>query len=408
MKKNLLKNFITKHKKLSFFLTAIFLILLLLWLRSVFFGTSTPIYMTAVVKRGDIEESVLASGLVRPYRLVAVGARATGRVVSMRVSPGSVVKEGDLLAEIDPTDQENDLKRKKAALSHYYASLVEQEAYLSLAQKNLERQKKMIETRAISRANLDEAATQVKIREAQIEQLRQQIVQAQIDVESAEVNLGYTRITAPSAGTVLATVVEEGQNVNAVQSAPTIVILGDLSKMTIKAQISEADILKVRAGQPLYFTVLGNTQRRYEGVLEKVEPAPEAIRADVSINPGMVSGSSALISSAIYYNGILHVDNADNFLRTYMTAQVHIILGRAQNVLLVPSDALRDETRERKAWVSVLVGENKVVTKQVSVGLNNKVMAEIISGLNEGDVVITSSSDGVMPEFSNMHSEDES
>ncbi|WP_375662812.1 efflux RND transporter periplasmic adaptor subunit [Bartonella sp. CL266QHHD] len=408
MKKNLLKNFITKHKKLSFFLTAIFLILLLLWLRSVFFGTSTPTYITTVVKRGDIEESVLASGLVRPYRLVAVGARATGRVVSMRVSPGSVVKEGDLLAEIDPTDQENDLKRKKAALSHYYANLVEQEAYLSLAQKNLERQKKMIETRAISRANLDEAATQVKIREAQIEQLRQQIVQAQIDVESAEVNLGYTRITAPSAGTVLATVVEEGQNVNAVQSAPTIVILGDLSKMTIKAQISEADILKVRAGQPLYFTVLGNSQRRYEGVLEKVEPAPEAIRADVSINPGMVSGSSALISSAIYYNGILHVDNADNFLRTYMTAQVHIILGRAQNVLLVPSDALRDETRERKAWVSVLVGENKVVTKQVSVGLNNKVMAEIISGLNEGDVVITSSSDGVMPESSNMHSEDES
>uniref|UniRef100_UPI0035CEFC54 HlyD family efflux transporter periplasmic adaptor subunit n=1 Tax=Bartonella sp. MU70NMGDW TaxID=3243561 RepID=UPI0035CEFC54 len=208
--------------------------------------------------------------------------------------------------------------------------------------------------------------------------------------------------------TVLATVVEEGQNVNAVQSAPTIVILGDLSKMTIKAQISEADILKVRAGQPLYFTVLGNSQRRYDGVLEKVEPAPEAIRADVSINPGMVGGSSSLISSAIYYNGILHVDNADNFLRTYMTAQVHIILGRAQNVLLVPSDALRDETRERKAWVSVLVGENKVVTKQVSVGLNNKVMAEIVSGLNEGDVVITSSSDGVMPESSNMHSEDES
>ncbi|GAA5107372.1 efflux RND transporter periplasmic adaptor subunit [Bartonella jaculi] len=407
MKKSLIKNFIIKHKKLSFFLTAIFLIFLWLWLRSVFWGTSSPDYMTAVVKRGDIEESVLASGLVRPYRLVAVGARATGRVVSMRVSPGSVVKEGDLLAEIDPTDQENDLKRKKAALSHYYASLVEQEAYLDLAQKNLVRQKKMIETRAVSRANLDEAATQVKIREAQIEQLRQQIVQAQIDVESAEVNLGYTRITAPSAGTVLATVVEEGQNVNAVQSAPTIVILGDLSKMTIKAQISEADVLKVQAGQPLYFTVLGNSQRRYEGILEKVEPAPEAIRADVSINPGMVGGSSALISSAIYYNGILHVDNADNFLRTYMTAQVHIILGRAQNVLLIPSDALRDETKEHKAWVSVLEGQDKVVEKEVVVGLNNKVMAEIVSGLKEGDVVITGLRNGMMPESSGAHNEDE-
>ncbi|WP_212112746.1 efflux RND transporter periplasmic adaptor subunit [Bartonella queenslandensis] len=406
MKKNFIKNFVTKRKKLSFFLISLFIIIILLWLRSVFFGTSTPVYMTAVVKRGDIEESVLASGLVRPYRLVAVGARTTGRVISMRVLPGSVVKEGDLLAEIDPTDQENDLKRKKAALSHYYANLVEQEAYLSLAQKNLERQKKMIESRAISKADLDDAATQVKIREAQIAQLQQQIVQAKIDVESAEVNLGYTRITAPSAGTVLATVVEEGQNVNAVQSAPTIVILGDLSKMTVKAQISEADVLKVHAGQPLYFTVLGNLQRRYEGTLERIEPAPESIRADVSINPG-AGGSSSLISSAIYYNGIVHVDNKDNFLRTYMTAQVHIILGRAQNVLLIPSDALRDETKEHKAWVSLLVGKNKVVAKQVTVGLNNKVMAEIVSGLDEGDVVITGSRDGVMPEIPDEQSNDE-
>ncbi|EJF87715.1 efflux RND transporter periplasmic adaptor subunit [Bartonella rattimassiliensis] len=406
MKRKFIKNFIIKHKKLSLFLLSLFILIIFLCLRSAFFGTSTPMYMTAVVKRGDIEESVLASGLVRPYRLVAVGARATGRVISMRVFPGSVVKEGDLLAEIDSTDQENDLKRKKAALSHYYANLMEQEAYLTLAQKNLERQKKMIESHAISKANLDDAATQVKIREAQIAQLRQQIVQAQIDVESAEVNLGYTRITAPSAGTVLATVVEEGQNVNAVQSAPTIVILGDLSKMTVKAQISEADILKVHAGQPLYFTVLGNSHRRYEGTLERVDPAPESIRADVSINPG-AGGSSSLVSSAIYYNGIIHVDNKDNFLRTYMTAQVHIILGRAQNVLLVPSDALRDETKEHKAWVSLLVGNNKVVAKQVTVGLNNKVMAEIVSGLQEGDVVITGSRDGVMPEIPDEHSEDE-
>ncbi|WP_455477917.1 efflux RND transporter periplasmic adaptor subunit [Bartonella sp. B10] len=407
MKRSLIKNAIMKRKKLFLFLTGMLVVVLFLWLRSLIFGTSMPTYMTAVVKRGDIEESVLAYGLLRPYRLVAVGARTTGRVVSMPVFPGSVVKEGDLLAEIDSTDQENDLKRKKAALSHYHASLKEQEAYLALAQKNLERQKKMIEVHAVSRANLDESIAQVKIREAQIIQLREQISQAQIDVDSAEVNLSYTRITAPSAGTVLATVVEEGQNVNAVQSVPTIVILGDLSKMTIKAQISEADILKVHSGQPIYLTVLGNSQRRYEGTLERIEPAPESIRTDVSINPGMIGNSNSLTSSAVYYNGIVHIDNKDNFLRTYMTAQVHIILGRAQNVLLVPSDALRDETKERKAWVSILDKRNNVVAKEVTVGLNNKVMAEIVSGLNEGDVVITGVHDGTMPESSDIYSEDE-
>ncbi|WP_102829996.1 efflux RND transporter periplasmic adaptor subunit [Bartonella bovis] len=396
-----------KRKKFVLLCIVVFLIVFLGLVRTLFFGNSTQAYITAVVKRGDIEESVLASGIVRPYRLVAVGARATGRVIAMHVSPGSVVKEGDLLAEIDPTDQENDLKRKKAVLSHYYASLMEQEAHLTLAQKNLARQKEMIKAHAVSRANFDDALIQVKIREAQIAQLREQIVQAQIDVESAEVNLSYTRITAPSAGTVLETVVEEGQNVNAVQSVPTIVILGDLSKMTVKAQISEADILKVHAGQALYFTIFGDSQRRYDGILETVEPAPEAIRSDISINPEMSGGGSALASSAIYYNGLVHVDNKDNFLRTYMTAQVHIILARSRNVLLVPSDALHDETKEHKAWVRVLVGKNKVVAKQVTIGLNNKVMAEVVSGLSEGDVVITSSNDGLILEDTDWQSEDE-
>ncbi|MCZ2328781.1 efflux RND transporter periplasmic adaptor subunit [Bartonella sp. F02] len=402
-----IKNGIMKRKKLSLFLAIPSLIIVLLFVRSCVFGTKATVYMTAVVKRGDIEESVLASGIVRPSRLVAVGARATGRVVAMHVVPGSIVKEGDLLAEIDPTDQENDLKRRKAALAHYHARLTEQETYLSLAQTKLERQKNMSEIRAVSQASLDDAIAQVKIHEAQIAQLKEQIMQAQIDVESAEVNLGYTRVVAPSSGTVLETVVEEGQNINAVQSAPTIVILGDLSKMTIKAKISEADILKVRAGQPIYFTVLGNSKRRYEGILERVDPAPESIRADESINPGIIGGSSALASSAIYYNGLVRVDNADDSLRTYMTAQVHIILGRSQNVLLVPSDALRDETQEHKAWVQLLVGNNNIVAKQVTVGLNNKVMAEIVSGLNEGDVVITGSRDGLMIASPDVHNEDE-
>ncbi|MFT4320549.1 efflux RND transporter periplasmic adaptor subunit [Bartonella bacilliformis] len=388
-----IRKLIKKRKKLSFF-GGVFLFIIFISTINSFFSTDTPVYMTAVVRRGDIEDTVLASGLVRPYRLVAVGARVTGRVVAMHVTPGEIVQEGDLLAEIDSTDQENDLKRKKSVLSNAQARLAEQESYLKQAQETLKRQEDMIREHAISRVNFDDAVVQVKIREAQVAQLQEQVAQARIDVDSAEVNLSYTRVTAPAKGTVLATVVEEGQNINASQSAPTIVILGDLSKMTIKAQISEADILKVRAGQPLYFKVLGNSQRRYEGKLETVEPAPESIRMDESINPG-IGTSSSLSSLAVYYNGLIHVNNEDNFLRTYMTAQMHIILDSAKNVLLVPSDALHDETQERKAWVQVLVGANKVVKKQVVVGINNRVMAEIVSGLDEGDTVIIGSRDGL-------------
>lgn len=385
-----------RKKTITIILIVIALIVLFLWVRSAFFSEVKPVFMTASVKRGDIEVSVLANGTIKPHRLVAVGARATGRVIALKVKPGSVVKEGDLLAEIDPTTQQNDLKSKQAALANYRGKLAEQEAQLVLAKQNMARQRNMITTHAVSRADFDDADAQVKIREAQIDQLKAQIIQAEVDVQTAEVNLGYTRVTAPSNGTVLATVVQEGQNVNAVQSAPTIVILGDLSVMTVRAEISEADVINVKPQQELYFNVLGNRSRRYESHLEKIEPAPESIRNDISFNSSASASSSSSTSSAIYYNGTFNVPNDDGVLRTYMTAEVHIILGRAKNVLLIPSDALNDVSGA-KAVVNILDKNGRLQSREIETGLNNKVMVEVLSGLKEGETVVTGVSNGVMP-----------
>ena len=386
-------------KTVTIIIAVIALIVLLIFIHSAFFSTTAPTYMTSKVKKGDIEVSVLANGTIKPHRLVAVGARATGRIVSMKVKPGSIVKQGDLLAEIDPTTQTNDLKSKEAALANYRGKLAEQEAQLVLAKQNMNRQQNMISSHAVSKADFDDADAQVKIRAAQIDQLKAQIVQAEVDVETAKVNLGYTRVTAPSDGTVLATVVQEGQNVNAVQSAPTIVILGDLSVMTVRAEISEADVINVKPGQDLYFNVLGNRTRRYESRLEKIEPAPESIRNDISFNSSSTASSSSSTSQAIYYNGTFNVPNDDGVLRTYMTAEVHIILGRAQKVLLIPSDALNDVSG-KKAVVNVLDKNGKLEARNIETGLNNKVMVEVISGLEEGETVVTGVSNGTMPSAS--------
>ncbi|WLT08430.1 efflux RND transporter periplasmic adaptor subunit [Bartonella apihabitans] len=383
-------------KTVVIIIAVIALIVLLIFVHSAFFSKTAPTYMTSKVKRGDIEVSVLANGTIKPHRLVAVGARATGRIVSMKVKPGSIVKQGDLLAEIDPTTQTNDLKSKEAALANYRGKLAEQEAQLVLAKQNMTRQQTMISSHAVSKADFDDADAQVKIRAAQIDQLKAQIVQAEVDVETAKVNLGYTRVTAPSDGTVLATVVQEGQNVNAVQSAPTIVILGDLSVMTVRAEISEADVINVKPGQGLYFNVLGNRTRRYESRLEKIEPAPESIRNDISFNSSSTASSSSSTSQAIYYNGTFNVPNDDGVLRTYMTAEVHIILGRAQKVLLIPSDALNDVSGKR-AVVNVLDKNGKLEARDIETGLNNKVMVEVVSGLKEGETVVTGVSNGTMP-----------
>ncbi|WP_295879890.1 efflux RND transporter periplasmic adaptor subunit [uncultured Bartonella sp.] len=383
-------------KTVVIIIAVIVLIVLLIFVHSAFFSKTAPTYMTSKVKRGDIEVSVLANGTIKPHRLVAVGARATGRIVSMKVKPGSIVKQGDLLAEIDPTTQTNDLKSKEAALANYRGKLAEQEAQLVLAKQNMTRQQTMISSHAVSKADFDDADAQVKIRAAQIDQLKAQIVQAEVDVETAKVNLGYTRVTAPSDGTVLATVVQEGQNVNAVQSAPTIVILGDLSMMTVRAEISEADVINVKPGQDLYFNVLGNRTRRYESRLEKIEPAPESIRNDISFNSSSTASSSSSTSQAIYYNGTFNVPNDDGVLRTYMTAEVHIILGRAEKVLLIPSDALNDVSG-KKAVVNVLDQNGKLEARDIETGLNNKVMVEVVSGLKEGETVVTGVSNGTMP-----------
>ena len=386
-------------KTVTIIIAVIALIVLLIFVHSAFFPTTAPTYMTSKVKKGDIEVSVLANGTIKPHRLVAVGARATGRIVSMKVKPGSIVKQGDLLAEIDPTTQTNDLKSKEAALANYRGKLAEQEAQLVLAKQNMNRQQNMISSHAVSKADFDDADAQVKIRAAQIDQLKAQIVQAEVDVETAKVNLGYTRVTAPSDGTVLATVVQEGQNVNAVQSAPTIVILGDLSVMTVRAEISEADVINVKPGQDLYFNVLGNRTRRYESRLEKIEPAPESIRNDISFNSSSTASSSSSTSQAIYYNGTFNVPNDDGVLRTYMTAEVHIILGRAEKVLLIPSDALNDVSG-KKAVVNVLDQNGKLEARDIETGLNNKVMVEVVSGLKEGETVVTGVSNGTMPSTS--------
>lgn len=346
--------------------------------------------MSAPVVRGKVEETVLASGTLKPARLVAVGSQASGRILSLKVKLGQKVKAGDLIAQIDSVTQENALRTAEASLANMRAQKAEKEATLVLNQQTLTRQRTMVAQRAVSQADYEAADAQVKVTRAQLAALDAQIISAQVAVETARANLGYTRITAPVDGTVLALVAQEGQTVNASQSAPTIVILGQLDVMTVRAEISEADIVKVAPGMPLWFTVVGAPDERYEGRLEFIEPAPESIKSDSSFatsTSSSSSSSSSTSSSAIYYIGVFDVPNPKGRLRTYMTAEVHIVLGQATDVLTVPAAAL--ERAGRGYRVRVLNPDGTTERRRVEVGLNDKVTAEIRSGLSEGEKVVT-------------------
>lgn len=349
-----------------------------------------PLPATSVIHRGNLESSVLATGVLKPRNLVAIGAQATGRVLSLKIKPGQHVKKDDVVALIDSTTQQNELQKALATLRQNEATRDQNSAQLELAKLDLARNELMIGKNAVARSEYDKAVSTVKEKQAQLAYGDATIAAAQVEVKIAETDLAYTRITAPADGTVLATVVQAGQTVNATQSAPTIAIMGQLDTMTVEADISEADITLVHEGLPLYFTISGQNTKRYEAKLETIGPAPDTIVNDKSFSATSVSATAAgTTASAVYYKGIFSVPNADGLLKTYMTAEIHILLAEVKDALLAPVSALRSSGESNKAIVRLVTSNGAVVERNVETGITDKINTEIRSGLSEGDRIIT-------------------
>jgi len=345
---------------------------------------------------GDVEQSVQATGELRPVQLVAVGAQVSGRITKMNAVIGQRVAAGDLIAEIDDSTQQNDLKSAEAALDDVRAQKRQKEATLAYDEWALDREEKTLAKQATSRDSWESAKEAVATTQAQIDSLAAQIKEAEVKVDSARIDLGYTRITAPIDGTALLVASQEGQNVNAVQSAPTIAILGRIDRMLVRAEISEADAPKVKIGQKAVFAILGEPQRQWEATLLSLDPAPDSLRSDSEISSSSdslsssSSSSSSSTSSAIYYYGRFEVENPDGVLRTYMTAQVRVVLGEAKGVVTIPTAALSAADAAGKRFVEVVNADGGLDRRAVKVGLDDKARCEIRSGLKAGERVVVS------------------
>lgn len=360
-----------------------------------YWNTREPLPALTTVQPGDIESSVLASGTLRPKKLVAIGAQVTGRIVSLKVQTGQHVKEGDVIALIDATNQQNELDKAQATLRQNEATRDQNLADLELAKLNLVRNQTMIGKNAVARSEYDKAVAEMKKQQAQLANTEASIAASRVGVRIAETNLAYTRITAPIDGTILSIVAQEGQNVNAQQTVPTIAILGQVATMTVEADISEADITDVHKGLPLYFTISGRNSKRYEAQLEKIEPAPDSVVSDKSFGSSSgITATGSVTASAVYYKGKFTIPNPDGLLRTYMTAEIHIVLAKARDVLLAPVSALKsvgdtDAGAPGEATVRVLTEYGRLEDRTVKTGITDKINTEIRSGLQEGDKIVT-------------------
>ncbi|MDB5451691.1 MAG: hypothetical protein JWO33_269 [Caulobacteraceae bacterium] len=352
---------------------------------------NAPRYLTEKAAVADIEKTVLGTGSLQPLDIVDVGAQATGQVQSLKVELGDVVRRGQLIAVIDPQNQQNTLRNAEANLALQQAQRASQEAQLAQNELTLKRQAQLVKSGAAAQAVLDQADAQVKVSRANLHASDAQIRQAEISVERAKVDLSRTQIIAPIDGVVAAISVREGQTVNAVQSAPTVVRLAKMDVMTVKAQISEADVINVRAGQKVYFTILGDPDRRYYGVIRTVEPAPEQNASSGASASGSLGGGT---NQAIYYNALFDVPNSDGRLKAAMTAQVNVVLDERKRVLAVPAQALGAKAKDGRYAIKVLDKDGKAAERQVVVGLNNNVKVEVVSGLKAGEAVVVGDSLG--------------
>ena len=344
-------------------------------------------YLTESVTRGSIEKTVVASGSVESVNEVDVGAQASGKITKLYVKLGQEIKKGEMIADIDSTTQINTLNTKKAALVSYQAQLKAKKTAYDVALSSYNRLSKLYTQKATSLDSVNTAKSTLDNAKAEMGAIEANIKQAEIEVNTAETNVGYTKITAPMDGTVISVPVSEGQTVNASQTTPTIVTIADLSKMKIKPEISEGDITKVKAGQEVSFTILSDNQTVYHSVIDSVDPA-NTTTSDSSSTSSSTSSSSSSTTSAIYYYANVLIDNPDRTLRIGMTTENNIKIANAKDVLLVSNMAI--QKRDGKSSVNVLNDKNQPEQRKVETGVQNDFKTEIKSGLNEGEKVIVS------------------
>jgi macrolide-specific efflux system membrane fusion protein len=329
-----------------------------------------PAFRTQTVALGSVEDTVAAVGTLQPLNYVDVGTQVSGQLKVISVDYGQRVQQGDLLAQIDPTVYEARVAADQANLLALKAQRSDKQVQLGLAERQFERQRRLLAERATSQDSYDSAEANRRSLLAQIAVLDAQIQQGESTLKSDQANLGYTKIYAPMTGTVVDISARRGQTLNANQSAPIILRIADLDTMTVKTQVSEADVPKLAIGMPAWFTTLGQPDKRRTGTLRQILPTPETV------------------NNVVLYSALFDVPNPEHDLLTQMSAQVFFVVAKAENLPVVPVAALRPLPNDKTRFALRVMENGQPVRRIVEVAASNRVHAAIASGLKAGEEIV--------------------
>ena len=330
----------------------------------------TVTFETAKVEMTNIQTSITATGTIEPVTSVTVGTQVSGIVSKLYVDYNSVVKKGQVIAELDRTNLISELNAQKASLASAQSSL-------NYQQSNYERYKTLYDKGLVSADEFESARLQYQ-------QAKEQVAQARESVQRAQTNLGYATITSPIDGIILSKSVEEGQTVAASFNTPELfVIAQDLTNMRVIADIDEADIGGVKEGQRVSFTVDAFPDDTFEGQVTQVRQ------------------EATTESNVVTYEVVISAPNNDLKLKPGLTANVTIFTLEKNDVLAVPAKALRFMPNEallkKGERIEDCEGNHKLWTKEgnvfkahkVEIGTSNGVKTEITGGITAGTEVLT-------------------
>lgn len=342
------------------------------WLFSARADTRPP-FRTHTIALGSVESTVSAVGVLQPLNYVDVGTQVSGQLKRILVDNGDKVTEGQLIAQIDPTVYEARVAASEAQLLNYRAQIADKQVQLDLARIQFDRQRRLMAERATSQEAFEIADTQRKSLGAQIAVLEAQVKQTESTLRADRANLSYTKIYAPMAGTVVDVIARQGGTLNANQQAPIVLRIADLDTMTVKSQVSEADVPKLAVDMPAYFTTLGQPDRLRIGKLRQVLPTPE------------------VVNNVVLYSALFDVDNPTHDLLPQMSAQVFFVVGQVRSVPVVPMSALKPVPRTPGRYVARVVDIDGPTDRHIEIGVTDRVVGEVKSGLAVGDEIVIDS-----------------
>lgn len=376
-----------KIKKISsvwIIVSVIVAIAILAWLLSGKKKDTTINFTTEAVAPTNIENSVTATGTIEAVKTVTVGTQVSGIINKLFVDYNSVVKKGQVIAELDKQNLQSQLNSAKAQLSQAQANLLSAQSDLAYQKANYQRNKTLYNKGLISANDYEQARLSWQTANATVAERRDAVAAAREEVSRAQTNLSYAVITSPIDGVVISKSVEEGQTVAASYSTPELfTIAKDLKDMRVIANVDEADIGGVKVGQRVTFTVDAYPNDTFEGAVTQVRQ------------------EATTTNNVVTYEVVISAPNQDLKLKPGLTANVNIYTEEIKNVLSVPSKALRytpeKETVGGRKIQDVTNAKNKVwtlegntlVAYKVTVGSTDGVHTQILGGIKNGAKVIT-------------------